>query len=115
MCRISGTAGARICRIDIKCVAREYYACALLQWTGGTFLNRTMRAYSNNLGWDLGELGMHPMAMKDAFTVGPTRHVDVKGLRGLHTEYDVFAFLGLQFIPPEQRDCIGLRCCYDVE
>jgi DNA polymerase/3'-5' exonuclease PolX len=99
-------------RIDIKCVRLHQMPAALLQWTGNIVFNRTLRHYAHGLGLDLNELGIYHRATRQALAVGAVRHhVEMKGVP-LRSEFDIFSYLGLHYIPPEQRNCADLSCAF---
>jgi hypothetical protein len=95
-------------RIDITMFAPSEVPYALIGWTGCTLLNRGVREYASRLGFDLGDYAMIANVAK----VDPTwdrdyRHVeDVRGnIVPCRSEFDVFSFLGLRYLPPTERDC----------
>jgi len=138
--------------VDLKCFYAHELPFALVSWTGNTLVNRSLRQYANNLGFNLDDRGLtrgvcdaetskrrgghsadatgldwHRMMSRGAApshqqqqqqqqqhgrrdatgaaaaappALPPTVAVDRVALP---TEYDVFAWLGLRYIPPAQR------------
>eukprot|EP00397_Hematodinium_sp_SG-2012_P027503 GEMP01028902.1.p1 GENE.GEMP01028902.1~~GEMP01028902.1.p1 ORF type:complete len:661 (-),score=138.47 GEMP01028902.1:271-2253(-) len=86
-------------RIDIKLWPREQYAYALLHFTGNGHFNRSMRLFAQKLGYSLSDHGLCAVH-RDAKT--KTKIAMAKSVPA-QTEEDVFAHLGLKYMPPEQR------------
>jgi DNA polymerase/3'-5' exonuclease PolX len=77
-------------RIDFMLTQEQEYPFALLYFTGSGPFNVAMRNYALSQGYSLSEYGL-----KDA---------DGKYVEGdFKTEQDIFKFLGLKYIAPEQR------------
>lgn len=87
-------------RVDFQIIARPSWACALLYFTGSAHFNRSMRHYAGRNGFSLSQHALvvrnTPKHEKDMHKKG----VPVKCM----TEEDVFIALGLQYVPPHQRD-----------
>jgi hypothetical protein len=110
VCRLATWPAARHHRIDLKCFEAHEAPFALIAWTGNTALSRSLRLFANNLGLQLDELklaplapGKAPKAAADAAVRGS--HMDAAVSVPARTEFDVFSYLGLAFIPPGQRAC----------
>ena len=76
-------------RVDFLFTDPKQYAFALLYFTGSKSFNTAMRAHALKLGYSMNE-----HTIKGALPTG--------GLE-FHTEKDIFDFLGLQFVKPENR------------
>ena len=77
-------------RIDFMLTQEHEYPFALLYFTGSGPFNVAMRNFALSKGYSLSEYGLKDANGKfvgDAF----------------RTEEDIFEFLGLKYIPPEQR------------
>jgi len=111
ICRLSARPGARHHRIDLKCFEAHEAPFALIAWTGNTPLSRSLRTYAHHLGYQLDELKLAPLASGKTprATGASTRssHNDAATTVPARSEFDVFSFLGLRFIPPAQRACFG--------
>ena len=77
-------------RLDLLLTPPAEYAYALLYFTGSDRFNVAFRGHAKTKGYTLNEHTMVPL--KDA-PVPP----------GMKTEKDIFAFLGLRYVPPEER------------
>ena len=84
-------AGGVARRLDLLLTPPEEYAYAILYFTGSDKFNVAMRKYALTLSYSLSEHGIKLMSDR-AKSVPPMR-----------TEEDIFAFLGLRFIPPTER------------
>jgi len=80
-------------RIDIIWTAPEEYPFALFYFTGSDQYNRRVREVAHRQGWKLNERGIIPMTVE-------TRELTLPDFR---TERDITDFLGLPFVPPENR------------
>lgn len=78
-------------RIDFLLTPSHEFPFAQLYFTGSDTFSVAIRSYATKLGWSLNEHGL-------------TR-IDAKGPepRNIHSEKDIFAFLGLQYVKPEHR------------
>jgi hypothetical protein len=112
-----GTIGAVHRRIDLKAFHVLASPFALVSWTGNTPLNRSLRLFATNLGYELDDQSLVPLLAKRDISMskpggkgswagGKTerRFVGVAA----QSEFDVFSFLGLRFIPPRQRNCFSI-------
>ena len=100
-------------RIDIKVFPRHELPFALLQWTGNDILNRSMKTYTKRRGLRLTDKALIPTIWKPGDNGAYERGQG--GFSGLSdagwvgtpipckTEEEVFAFLGLEYIKPEDR------------
>jgi hypothetical protein len=122
-------------RIDLVCFARHMLPYALIQWTGNTIVNRSLRLYANYLGFDLSDIGLvwapaathateahyqrgrkgppPPAQVCRELRFRPVSLQQLASLQARHglpiaaSEFDVFSQLGLRFIPPNRRACFG--------
>ena len=78
-------------RLDLLLTPPEEYPYAILYFTGSDKFNVAMRKYALTLGYSLSEHGIKIM------TAG------AKDVPLLRKEEDIFAFLGLRYIPPTER------------
>jgi len=108
ICRLKGS-GRLFRRIDIKVYPRYELPFALLQWTGNDILNRSMKAYAKRRGLCLSDKYLVPIKWPENMDhpkhgFGNTLCADWVGSKiPCKTEQDVFAFLGLKYIKPEDR------------
>ena len=103
-------------RIDIK-VFCWGSPCALLSWCGNTTLNRAIQQYANNLGFTMNSIGIGKGSQSagPAGSAGAQERIDERweppfpassmknSLAAFRTEFDVYSWLGLRFIPPRER------------
>ncbi len=78
-------------QVDLRIVPPESFGAALLYFTGSKAHNIALRKLAIDKGWSLNEYGL------------------TEGERVIagRTEQDVYAALGLAFIPPEMREALG--------
>ena len=80
-------------QVDIRVIKRDEYGAALLYFTGSKDHNIILRSLSIDKGWKLNEYGLFD---------------DKTGERiAGKTESEVYAKLGLEYIPPELREARG--------
>jgi DNA polymerase (family 10) len=79
--------------VDVRLVQEQQYGAALLYFTGSKEHNVKLRERAKQKGWKLNEYGLF----------------DLKSHRQLagRTEEQIYALLGLQYIPPELREDRG--------
>lgn len=96
VCRLSSKNKGR--RIDIRFVAREDYAPALLYFTGSKDFNTTMRAEALRKGYTINEYGIYKLRNKTG------RYINKKGEKIVaHTEEEIFDLVGMKYLKPEER------------
>lgn len=78
-------------QVDVRAVPEESYGAALLYFTGSKPHNIALRALANERGWKLNEYGVFAGQQRIAGS----------------TEEDIYAKLGLAYIPPELREDRG--------
>jgi DNA polymerase/3'-5' exonuclease PolX len=88
----SASAPGKARRLDLLLTAPAEYAYALLYFTGSDKFNVAFRKYAGDKGYTLNEHTMVPLK-GSAVPLPP-------GMKG---EKDIFAFLGLRYVPPEER------------
>jgi len=89
ICRVEESGVAR--RLDLLMTPEEEYACSLLYFTGSDRFNVAFRQHALNCGYTLNE---HRLT--------PTRN-DIPAPPHMKSEQDIFAFLQLQYVPPQER------------
>lgn len=78
-------------RVDIRLVDNKSYPFALLYFTGSQIFNILMRNHAILLGYKLNEYGLYDKESKKS-----------QGVE-LYSEEDIFKFLSLKYIPPNER------------
>ncbi len=78
-------------QVDLRAVPEESYGAALMYFTGSKAHNIALRGLANDRGWKLNEYGLFEGEHRIAGA----------------TEEEVYAKLGLAFIPPELREDRG--------
>lgn len=86
-------------RIDIKIWPGHQYAYALMHFTGSGHFNRSIRLYAQRLGYSLSDHGLCSVQrdVKTREKVCQAKTVPAE------TEEEIFAHLGLTYMPPECR------------
>ena len=74
-------------------VRRDEWPLAVLGWTGSTMFERTLRFYADRHGFNVTNHALHRRLPDGSCVRLPVA-----------CEEDVFAHLGLAYIPPEERD-----------
>ncbi|GHC04942.1 DNA polymerase/3'-5' exonuclease PolX [Cerasicoccus arenae] len=82
---------------DLRVVPPEQFAFALLHFTGSKEHNVHMRQRALERGWSLSEWGLFD---KDTKADDPDRQSVIQA----ESEADIYAKLGLKFVPPELRE-----------
>jgi len=88
--------GAHVRRLDLLLTPPEEYAYSILYFTGSDKFNIAMRRHSLSLGYSLNEHGITRIAAPAAPAAEATAIA-------LTREEDIFAFLGLRYVPPTER------------
>jgi DNA polymerase beta len=89
ICRLKGLLPAR--RLDLLLTSDEEYAYALLYFTGSDQFNVAFRNHAQQMGYTLNEHRLLPLTA-DKPVPPPVKKED-----------DIFRFLGLRYIPPNER------------
>ena len=96
VCRLSSKGKGR--RIDIRFVAREDYAPALLYFTGSKDFNTQMRGEALKIGYTINEYGIYKLRKKSG------RYINKKGVKIVaQTEEEIFDLVGMKYLKPEER------------
>jgi DNA polymerase/3'-5' exonuclease PolX len=91
VCKLSGTAGKAFRHIDLLLCKPEEYWYTILYFTGSDVFNVSMRRHALSKGYSLSEHGLKKM--RDGVPVPPA----------MNSEKDIFDFLGLVYVKPEDR------------
>jgi len=89
--------GPQNVQIDLRVVPPESFGAALQYFTGSKEHNVRLRSRARELGLTINEYGVHRLGSDEA---APPRSGAVAG----RTEADVYAAVGLPWIPPELRE-----------
>ena len=84
--------GDKYRRIDFELTSSEEYYYTLLYFTGSKQFNVTMRSYALKKGWSLNQKGLERIKTHS-----------VLDSKNINSEKDIFDFLGLKYIKPENR------------
>ena len=96
VCRLTKKSKGR--RIDIRFVARDDYAPALLYFTGSKDFNTTMRSEALSKGYTINEYGIYKLRKKTG------RYINKKGEKIVaKTEKEIFDLVGMKYLKPEER------------
>ncbi|TVQ59237.1 MAG: DNA polymerase/3'-5' exonuclease PolX [Phycisphaerales bacterium] len=90
---------------DLRTVGREHYGAALLYFTGSKEHNVRLRERAIRMGMTLNEYGLYKES-KGKKTEGSPQSRGEKPVAS-RTEEDIYAALGLPWIPPELREGAG--------
>ena len=97
VCRLTSKSKGR--RIDIRFVARNDYAPALLYFTGSKNFNQRMRGEALKLGYTINEYGIYRLLKKNG------KFIHKKGKKIIvQTEKDIFDLVGMDYLEPHERD-----------
>ena len=97
ICRLTSKSKGR--RIDIRFVARDDYAPALLYFTGSKNFNQKMRAEALKLGYTINEYGIYKLIKKDGI------QTNKKGIKIVtKTEADIFKLVKMDYVEPKNRE-----------
>ena len=86
-------------RLDIKYYPLEQYAYAMLYFTGSDYFNRSMRLFARKKNYSLSDHSLTPVER----TTGMKQVWEGRNIV-CYTEKDIFEFLGLDYMKPEDRD-----------
>lgn len=90
-CMAVSKVGDKFRRLDLLLTPKEEIAFAILYFTGSDTFNVAMRSWALELGWSLNEHGFTRVGAGGAEAPPIT------------SEEEIFAFLGLQYVPPTER------------
>jgi DNA polymerase/3'-5' exonuclease PolX len=91
ICRVEESGIAR--RLDLLMTPEEEYAYSLLYFTGSDRFNVAFRQHALKYGFTLNEHRLTPLQKMPVVPFPPP----------MKTEQDIFAFLQLQYVPPQER------------
>lgn len=91
ICRVEESGVAR--RLDLLMTPEEEYAYSLLYFTGSDRFNVAFRQHALKCGYTLNEHRLTPLQKMPVIPFPPR----------MKTEQDIFAFLQLQYVPPQER------------
>ena len=91
ICRVEESGVAR--RLDLLMTPEEEYAYSLLYFTGSDRFNVAFRQHALTCGYTLNEHRLTPLQKLPVVPFPPK----------MKTEQDIFAFLQLQYVPPQER------------
>ena len=91
ICRTEESGVAR--RLDLLMTPEEEYAYSLLYFTGSDRFNVAFRQHALNCGYTLNEHRLTPVQAVPVPPFPPR----------MKSEQDIFAFLQLQYVPPQER------------
>ncbi len=96
ICKINGTSR----RIDLLLTLRQEYIYSILYFTGSALFNVKMRSKALELGYTMNEFGLKPVESEIN-----NNKKDKKGkeIPLMCCEKDVFDFLGMEYLEPENR------------
>ena len=89
---VAKTPRSKARRLDLMLTPPDEYPYAILYFTGSDKFNVAFRTYAKTKGYTLNE-----------HTLVPIKGSGAPMPPGMKTERDIFAFLGLRFVPPEMR------------
>ena len=92
-CMAVCTVGAKYRRLDLLLTPSEEWPFAILYFTGSDRFNVSMRQKAQELGFTMNEHSITPLTVAAREIVLPK----------FKTEQDIFKFLGLRYIKPEER------------
>jgi DNA polymerase beta len=99
VCRLTSKSKGR--RIDIRFVARDDYAPALLYFTGSKTFNQVMRGEALKQGYTINEYGIYKLQKKNG------KYIHKKGKKvTVQTEEDIFDLVGMEYLEPHQRESV---------
>jgi len=81
-------------RIDFLFCSKEEYPFSLLYFTGSKLFNTNSRAHAQKMGYTMNEHGITHVSPKQSSLPIPA----------FHSEKDIFTFLNLEFVEPEERN-----------
>ena len=88
-------------QVDVRAVRPEHFGAATLYFTGSKQHNIALRQRALKKGWLLNEYGLLVKPAEEAEDQTPTEVV------ASQTEHDIYAALGLAFIPAPMREATG--------
>ncbi len=99
----SATGAEASIQVDLRVIDEERWGAALMYFTGSKEHNVRLRERALKLGLTLNEYGVFP---EDPSTVEPPQQRGVPSIAS-RTEHEVYASLGMAWVPPELREDRG--------
>lgn len=80
--------------IDVSWAGKDEYVFSVLHFTGSASHNIRIRAHAKSLGFKLNQYGIYPETEEARELLGDTK---------FETEHDIFEFLNIPYVAPENR------------
>ncbi|BGP14260.1 hypothetical protein JCM10213_005848 [Rhodosporidiobolus nylandii] len=100
LCKLPGTEGAKMRRIDILGVPWDEMPAALIYFTGNDFFNRSLRLKARHLGYRLNQRGLYKNVARGRDGLKLTEGVRIEGL---DSEAAIFKRLKVPYREPWER------------
>lgn len=96
-------------QVDLRVLPDEDFASALHHFTGSKAHHIKLRGLALEKGLTISEWGVHRMKAGDnaAAKAGVAKHESAEAKLPIRDEADLYALLGMQFVPPELREDWG--------
>jgi DNA polymerase (family 10) len=96
-------------QVDLRVLPDEDFASALHHFTGSKAHHIRLRGLAQERGYTISEWGVHRLgaASGQKLERGATRHEAAGEKLPIRDEKDLYALLGMQFVPPELREDWG--------
>lgn len=106
----SAGTGSGTIQVDLRIVSADAWGAALMYFTGSKEHNVRLRERALKQGLTLNEYGLFP---EDPSTAEPPQKRGVKPVAA-RTEEEIYAALGMAWVPPELREDRGEMVAYDL-
>ncbi len=95
-------------QVDLRVLPDEDFATALHHFTGSKAHHIRLRGLAADRGYTISEWGVHRLKAEPAQAKrGVAKHEDAQEKMRILEEKDLYALLGMQFVPPELREDSG--------
>ena len=95
-------------QVDLRVLPDEDFATALHHFTGSKAHHIRLRGLAADRGYTISEWGVHRLKAEPAEAKrGVAKHEDAEEKMRILDERDLYALLGMQFVPPELREDSG--------
>ncbi len=95
-------------QVDLRVLPDEDFATALHHFTGSKAHHIRLRGLAADRGYTISEWGVHRLKAEPAQAKrGVAKHEDAEEKMRILEEKDLYALLGMQFVPPELREDSG--------
>lgn len=96
-------------QVDLRVLPDEDFASALHHFTGSKAHHIRLRSLAQERGYTISEWGVHRLGTAAGAKQerGAARHRAAEGKIPIKEENDIYALLGMQFVPPELREDWG--------